>query len=103
MHCFSGSRELALQYVKLGATISIAGPVTYKNARRAVEVVEAVPIEHMLIETDAPYLTPEPFRGKPNSSPLVRHTAEKVAEIKGVSVGTVARVTCENAVRFFMI
>jgi TatD DNase family protein len=103
MHCFSGSSELALQYVKLGATISIAGPVTYHNARKSVEVVETVPIENLLIETDAPYLTPEPFRGKPNSSPLVKYVAMKIAEIKGISLEEVARITRENAVRFFNI
>ena len=64
LHCFSGSRELAEQYVKLGATISIAGPVTYKNNRKTSEVVSAIPIEYLLVETDAPYLTPEPYRGK---------------------------------------
>ncbi|MDR3296288.1 MAG: TatD family hydrolase [Clostridiales Family XIII bacterium] len=103
LHCYSGSRELAQQYVKLGATISIAGPVTYKNARKAAETVEAVPLEHLLVETDAPYLTPEPFRGKPNSSPLVKYTAAKVAELKGVSLEATARATCENAKRFFGI
>ncbi|MDR1135875.1 MAG: TatD family hydrolase [Clostridiales Family XIII bacterium] len=103
LHCFSGSSELARQYLKLGATISIAGPVTYKNARRLEDVVRVVPIERMLIETDAPYLTPEPFRGKPNSSPLVKYTAGKVAEIKGISLEETARITCENAMRFFNI
>jgi len=103
MHCFSGSKELAMQYVKLGATISIAGPVTYSNARKVIEVVDAVPLEHLLIETDSPYLTPEPFRGKPNSSPLVKYVAMKIAEIKGVTVEETARVTCENAKRFFGI
>ena len=103
MHCFSGSRELAEQYVKLGATLSVAGPVTYKNARKNVEVVEAVPIEHLLIETDAPYLTPEPFRGKPNQSPYVEFTARKVAEIKGLTYEETAQITCENAKRFFNI
>jgi TatD DNase family protein len=103
MHCYSGSREMAEQYMKLGATISIAGPVTYKNARRLVEVVEKIPIEHLLIETDAPYLTPEPLRGKPNQSPYVEYTARKIADIKGMSFEEVARITCENAKRFFDI
>jgi TatD DNase family protein len=103
MHCYSGSREMAEQYLKLGATISIAGPVTYKNARKLVEVVEAIPIEHLLIETDAPYLTPEPLRGRPNQSPYVEHTARKIAEIKGLSYEEAARITCENAKRFFNI
>jgi TatD DNase family protein len=103
MHCFSGSRDLALQYVKLGATISVAGPVTYKNARKTVEVVEAVPLDRLLIETDAPYLTPEPFRGKPNSSPLIAYTAAKIAEIRGISTEELARITSDNAKKFFGI
>jgi len=103
MHCFSGSRELARQYVKLGATISVAGPVTYKNARKSIEVVEEIPLEHLLIETDSPYLTPEPFRGKRNEPANVEYTARKVAEIKGISYEEAARITCENAKRFYDI
>lgn len=103
MHCFSGSRELARQYVKLGATISVAGPVTYKNARKIVEVVQEVPLEHLLIETDSPYLTPEPLRGKVNRPDYVEYTARKVAEIKGISYEEAARITCENAKKFFSI
>ncbi len=103
LHCYSGSREMALQYLKLGATISIAGPVTYKNARRLLDVVDAVPVSHLLIETDAPYLTPEPLRGKANQSPYVEHVARKVAEIKGLSFEEVAAKTCDNAKRFFGI
>jgi TatD DNase family protein len=103
LHCFSGSRDLALQYVKLGAMISIAGPVTYKNARKAAEVAEAVPLDRLLIETDAPYLTPEPFRGKPNSSPLVAYTAARIAEIRGMPAEALARATLKNAVKFFGI
>ena len=103
LHCFSGSRELAQQYIKLGAAISIAGPITYKNARRGIEVVEAVPIENLLIETDSPYLTPEPFRGKRNRPDLVEHTARKIAGIKKLSFGEVAEITCNNAKKFFNI
>ncbi len=103
MHCFSGSAELAKQYVKLGANISIAGTVTFKNARKVKEVVEAVPIEHLFIETDAPYLTPEPFRGKRNESTNVQYVAEKIAEIKGMSYEEVAEITTENAKKFFHI
>lgn len=103
MHCFSGSKELALQYVKLGATISIAGPVTYKKARKSIEVVEAIPIEHLLIETDAPYLTPEPFRGKRNEPAYVEYTARKIAEIKGIDYEEAAGITCANAKKFFGI
>lgn len=103
LHCYSGSRELAEQYIKLGATLSIAGPVTYKNNRKTVEVVEAIPIEYLLVETDSPYLTPVPFRGKPNKSPYVEYTARKVAEIKGMSYDDVAAQTMKNAKVFFDI
>ena len=103
LHCFSGSRELGQQYVRLGATRSVAGPVTYKNNRRTVEMVEAIPIEYLLAETDAPYLTPVPFRGKPNKSPYVEYTVRKMAEIKGISYEETARKTLENAKAFFDI
>ena len=103
LHCYSGSRELAQQYIRLGATISIAGPVTYKNARKTVEVVEAIPLDYLLVETDAPYLTPEPFRGRQNMSPYVEQVARRVAAIKGISYEEVARVTCQNAKVFFDI
>jgi len=101
LHCYSGSKELAKHYVKLGATISIAGPITYKNARKNIEVVEEIPIEYILIETDAPYLTPEPLRGKRNKSQYVEYTARKIAEIKDMSYEDVAKITCENAKRFY--
>lgn len=103
LHCFSGSRELARQYIKLGATISIAGPVTYKNARRSIEVVQEIPIEHLLIETDSPYLTPEPLRGKRNQPDYIKYTAEKIAEILEISYKEVASITCQNAKKFFSI
>ena len=103
LHCFSGSAELGRQYVKLGATISVAGPVTYKNNKKTVAVVEEIPLDFLLVETDAPYLAPVPFRGKRNTPLLVRHTAAKVAEIKGVSIEDVAAITCENALRFYGI
>ena len=103
MHCYSGSAELARQYVKLGAYISIAGPVTFKNSRKAVEVVEIVPLDRLMIETDSPYLTPQPHRGKRNESSYVRYVAEKIAEIKGITFEEVANVTAENAKRYFNI
>lgn len=103
LHCFSGSRELAEQYVKLGATISIAGPVTYGNARKTIEVVEAISLDHLLIETDSPYLTPEPLRGKTNEPVYVAYTAQKIAEIKGISDEEVIDKTCENTRKFFNI
>ncbi len=103
IHCFSGSAELAEQYIKLGATISVAGPVTYKNNKKTQRVVQTVPIERLLIETDAPFLTPEPHRGKTNKSPYVEHTARRVALLKDMEYEDVARITCENAKRFFNI
>ena len=103
MHCFSGSAELARQYVKLGAKISIAGPVTYKNARRNVEVAEALDLKDLLIETDSPYLAPVPMRGKQNKPPYVRYVAEKIAEIKGITYEEVAAATFENACSFYGI
>ena len=103
LHCFSGSAEFGRQYVKLGATLSIAGPVTYKNARKTVEVAEQIPLEFLLIETDSPYLSPVPHRGEKNHPVNVVHTAEKIAEIRGIDLETVAKVTRENAMRFFNI
>lgn len=103
MHCYSGSGELAKAYVKNGAYISIAGPVTFKNARKLIEVVEAVPLDRLMIETDAPYLTPEPFRGKRNESLYVKYVCEKVASIKGISIEEAAAATTANAKRFFNI
>lgn len=103
IHCFSGSAELAAQYVKLGATISVAGPVTYKNNRKTVAVVTEVPIDFLLVETDSPYLSPEPLRGRRNMSPNVKYTAQKVAEIKNMTLEEVAAKTKENAMRFYGI
>lgn len=103
MHCYSGSAELARQYVKLGAYLSIAGPITYNNARKLVEVVETIPLQHLMIETDAPYLTPVPHRGKRNEMAYVKHTAEKITEIKSISIEEVAFQTTENAKKFFGI
>lgn len=103
LHCFSGSKELALEYVKKGATISIAGPVTYKNNKKTVAVVEALPSDRILAETDAPYLTPVPFRGKPNMSPYIEHTIRRIGVIRGITVEEAAVITKANARRFFGI
>ena len=89
--------------MKLGATLSIAGPVTYKNNRKTVGVVEEIPLDFLLVETDSPYLTPEPYRGRKNMSPYVEYTARKVADIKGLSFEDVAAATKTNAMRFFGI
>jgi len=103
LHCFSGSKETAKQYIKLGAMISIAGPVTYSKAKKTVEVVEEIPIEYLLIETDAPYLTPEPVRTERNKVPYIKYTAQKIADIKGISFEEAARITHVNAKRFYGI
>lgn len=103
MHSFSGSAEMAWRYIKLGLYLSISGPVTFKNARKTVEVVKEIPLEHLLIETDCPYLTPVPFRGKRNHPALVKYVAQKIAEIKGITVEEVAEKTTENAKKLFGI
>ncbi len=103
LHCFSGSAELARQYVKLGADISVAGPVTYKNARKTVEVVESVDISRLTAETDSPYLTPVPLRGQKNMPWYVEHTVRKIADIKGVSYEKAAAATLANGMRFYGI
>lgn len=102
-HCFSGSAEMAKELVKLGWMISFTGVLTYKNARKAVEAAEVVPIESIMIETDAPYMAPVPHRGKRCDSSLVVHTCEKLAEIKGIRIEDCARITMENGKRFFGI
>ena len=103
LHCFSGSAEFGRQYVRMGAYISVAGPVTYKNNRKTVAMVGAVPIDRLLVETDAPYLTPVPFRGKRNTPLFVEYTARKVAEIKNLSFEETAEITRNNAKRFYGI
>ena len=103
IHCYSGSAEFAKEYLKLGAVLGVDGPLTYKNNRKTVETVETVPIESLLVETDAPYLTPVPFRGKQNKSQYVEYVARKVAEIKGMEYEDAARITLENAKKFYRI
>lgn len=103
MHCFSGSAEMAKEVIKMGMYVSLSGTVTFKNAKKAQEVASVVPLDKLLIETDSPYLTPEPFRGKRNNSALVKYTAEKIAEIRGLSFEEVARITMENGKRFYNI
>jgi len=103
IHCFSGSAEFAKEYLKLGAVLGVDGPLTYKNNRKTVEVVETVPIESLLIETDSPYLTPVPFRGKRNKSPYVEYVARKIAELKDMDYEEVAEITLNNALKFYRI
>jgi TatD DNase family protein len=103
LHCFTGSVEMARQVMDLGFMISIAGPVTFKNARKILEVVKFVPDDMLLIETDSPYLTPEPYRGKRNESAYVKLIAEKIAKIKGRSVEYIEETTTSNAKKLFGI
>lgn len=103
MHCYSGSVEMARDYLKLGFYISLGGPVTFKKARVPKEVAKAVPLNRLLIETDCPYLTPEPFRGRRNEPKLVAYTAEAIAEIKGISIEELAEETSRNVRELFEI
>lgn len=103
MHSYSGSVEMAKKFIALGLYLSISGPVTFKNAKKNVEVVREIPLEYLLIETDSPYLTPVPFRGKKNHPAMVQYVAQKIAEIKNISVEEVAEKTKENAKRLFSI
>lgn len=103
MHCFSSSVEVMKECLKLGAYISIAGPVTFKNARSLIDVAKLVPEDKLLIETDAPYLSPEPNRGKRNESAYVVHTAQKIADLRECSLEKIAMITTQNAKRFYKI
>lgn len=103
IHCFSGSAETAKEFLKMGMDISFTGVITFKNARRAIEALKIIPMDRLMIETDCPYMAPEPFRGKRNHSGYVIKVAEKIAEIKGMGVEEVAKITTENAKRFFNI
>ncbi|WP_304985369.1 TatD family hydrolase [Coxiella-like endosymbiont] len=101
MHCFTESWEMAQQAMDLGFYISFSGIVTFKNAKNVAEVAERVPLEKMLIETDAPYLAPVPFRGKKNEPQYVLYVAESIAKLKNTSPNEVARKTTENYYRLF--
>ncbi len=103
IHCFSYGADLAMRYVDMGLYIGVGGVVTFKNGRKMKEVVEAVPIEKILLETDSPYLAPEPNRGKRNSSLNIPFIAQKIAEIKGLTYDEVVRITEENAKRMYKI
>ena len=100
-HCFAGSVEMARELIKMGWMLSFNGAVTFKNAKRAPEVIAEVPLEKLMIETDAPYLTPVPHRGERNDSSYVRLVAEKIAQIKGLTPEEVEKATWENGRRFF--
>ena len=102
-HSFSGSAQMACELVKRGWYISFSGVLTFKNARKTVEAAECIPMERILIETDCPYLAPHPYRGQLNHSGLMYFTAQRLAQIKGIPISEVARVTRENVRELFKI
>ena len=101
VHCFSGSAEMARQVVDLGMYLGFTGVVTFKNARKALEAVRAVPLDRLLVETDCPYMAPEPHRGQRCDSSLLPYTIQALAQAKGVSPQEITRCTYENACRLF--
>ncbi len=103
IHAFSGSLEMALEYIKLGFFIGVGGVLTFKNANKLVNVVENIPLEHILIETDSPYLSPVPVRGTRNNSQNLKYIVEKISEIKHIEKENVEKITLETAKMFFCI
>lgn len=101
IHCYSYSKEMAQEFIKMGYYIGVGGVVTFKNAKKLKETVEAIPLERILLETDCPYMTPEPHRGTRNDSSNIPFVIAKIAELKGITAEEVERVTEENAVRLF--
>ncbi len=102
-HCYSGSAEMAKVLVDKGWYIGFTGVLTFKNARKAIEVVQAIPLERIVLETDCPYMAPEPFRGKRNDPGYLFRMAEKLAEVKGMSVEQIHAITMENGKRLYRI
>lgn len=101
LHCFSGSLEMAKQCMKMNFRISFGGPITFKNAKRPGEVLKEIPLDYLLVETDAPYLTPEPFRGKQNQPAYVTYVARKMAELREMEFEEICRITTQNAELLF--
>ena len=102
-HCCPLNRELVKEALQLGFYISFAGPVTFKNSKNANEIIQMVPLDKILIETDSPYLSPEPFRGKRNDSRNVKLVAQKIADVKNITLEEVANITFANAKKIFQI
>lgn len=103
MHCYSGSKEMALEFIKIGFLIGIGGVSTFKNAKNIVDVIKYIPLEYIILETDSPYLTPEPYRGKRNEPMYIPIVAKRVADIKGLDIKEIERTTTDNARRLFDI
>ena len=102
-HCYSGSAEMARQLVDLGWYIGFTGVLTFKNARKAIEVAQSIPLDRIVIETDCPYMSPEPFRGKRNDPSRVCYMADKLAEIRGITPEDARRITAQNGKRLYRI
>lgn len=103
VHCFTGSVETAKEILSLGMYIGIGGAITFKNAVKAIEAAKVIPLEKILLETDCPYMTPVPHRGKRNDSSYIEYTAKKIAEIKNINAQEVADITKQNALNLFSI
>lgn len=103
IHCYSGSAEMAVEYVKHGFYIGVGGVVTFKNGRKLRETVEKIPLESILLETDCPYMAPEPYRGKRNDSTKLSYVVQKVAEIKSLPIEEIETVTWNNSCRFYKL
>ena len=101
IHCYSYSKEIALEYIKMGWYIGVGGVVTFKNSKKLVETVKAIPIESIVLETDCPYMAPAPHRGERNSSIYLNYVVEKIAELKEMSIDDVERITYENALNIY--
>lgn len=103
LHCFSGSLELAKEYIKLGYYIGIGGVSTFKNSKKIIEVIKDIDIHNILVETDAPYMTPEPFRGKRNRSDYISYIIDKIAYIKGIDAEKLSNILINNSLNLFNI
>lgn len=103
MHCFSGNANMARKFIELGFKIGLGGPLTFKNAKETKQVAQLIDIKHLLVETDAPYLAPHPFRGKLNEPALITHVVDELAKIKNLEYQEVASITANNAKKLFGI
>ncbi len=103
IHCYSYSRELALEYAAMGYYIGVGGVLTFNNGKKLAEAVTALPLNQIVLETDCPYLSPEPFRGKRNDSSRIHYVAERMAELLGRQKEDIVRITCENALKMYQL
>ena len=101
LHCFSGSLEMANEFIKIGYMIGVGGVVTFKNAKNIINVIENIDLEYILLETDSPYLSPVPYRGEVNTPCNIPLIAEEIARIKGESVELIGKITSDNSCRLF--